>query len=101
MYFSNPPLDTPLKMYNLLCICNNNNLREFTFSGVLIRYFSVERLRTKNMTYISLFKNVAKSFKVHIDKPVIDDFIFQCHYKLTTNILFMFCILITSINLIG
>ncbi|VVC31893.1 Innexin [Cinara cedri] len=53
------------------------------------------------MTYISLFNNIVKSFKVHVDKPVIDDFIFRCHYKLTTNILFMFCILITSINLIG
>lgn len=49
----------------------------------------------------SLFNNIAKSFKVNFYKPVIDDFIFQCHYKLTTNILFMFSVLITSINLIG
>lgn len=53
------------------------------------------------MVFISSFHNIAKSFKVRNDKPVIDDYIFQCHYKLTTNILIMFCILLSSINLIG
>jgi len=53
------------------------------------------------MIPISPFDIIAKSFKVRNDKPVIDDYIFQCHYKLTTNILLMFCILVTSINLIG
>ncbi|XP_060834024.1 innexin inx3-like [Rhopalosiphum padi] len=53
------------------------------------------------MISISAFDIIAKSFKVRNDKPVIDNYIFQCHYKLTTNILLTFCLLITSINLIG
>ncbi|XP_025406698.1 innexin inx3-like isoform X2 [Sipha flava] len=53
------------------------------------------------MAFISSFNNIAKYFHVRNDKPVIDDYIFQFHYKLTTNILLMFCVLLTSINLIG
>ncbi|XP_050525464.1 innexin inx3-like [Daktulosphaira vitifoliae] len=44
---------------------------------------------------------LSKSFKVRNDKPKIDHHIFQCHYKLTTNILFTFCILVTANSLIG
>lgn len=53
------------------------------------------------MISITAFDIIAKSFKIRNNKPVIDDYIFQCHYKLTTNILLTFCLLITSINLIG
>ncbi|KAF0769270.1 innexin inx3-like [Aphis craccivora] len=53
------------------------------------------------MISITAFDIIAKSFKIRNDKPVIDDYIFQCHYKLTTNILLTFCLLVTSINLIG
>ncbi|XP_025206032.1 innexin inx3-like [Melanaphis sacchari] len=53
------------------------------------------------MIPIPAFNTIAKSFKVRYNKPVIDDYIFQCHYKLTTNILLTFCLLISSINLIG
>jgi len=53
------------------------------------------------MIPISSLDIITKSFKVRNDKPVIDDYIFQCHYKLTTNILLTFCLLVTSINLIG
>ncbi|XP_022174269.1 innexin inx3-like isoform X1 [Myzus persicae] len=53
------------------------------------------------MIPISSFDVIAKSFKVRNYRPVIDDCIFQCHYKLTTNILLTFCLLVSSINLIG
>jgi len=53
------------------------------------------------MISIAAFDIIAKSFKIRNNKPVIDDYIFQCHYKVTTNILLTFCLLITSINLIG
>lgn len=51
------------------------------------------------MAFIASLGNIAKSFKLRHDKPVIDNYIFQCHYKLTTNILFFFGLLLTSINL--
>lgn len=61
-----------------------------------------ENCKYKNkMVFISSFKQIAKPFKVRDDKIVIDDYLFQCHYKLTTNILLMFCILVTTNNLIG
>lgn len=53
------------------------------------------------MVFISSFKNIAKYFKIHNDKSVIDDYTFQCHYKLTTNVLLLFCILLTAMNVIG
>ncbi|XP_050424115.1 innexin inx3-like [Adelges cooleyi] len=53
------------------------------------------------MVLITALKVISKPFKVCNDRPVIDNYLFQCHYKLTTNVLFTFCILVTANSLIG
>lgn len=36
-----------------------------------------------------------------LDKAVIDNMVFRCHYRITTAILFVCCIIVTANNLIG
>lgn len=36
-----------------------------------------------------------------LDKAVIDNMVFRCHYRITTAILFTCCIIVTANNLIG
>lgn len=36
-----------------------------------------------------------------IDKAIIDNMIFRCHYRITSALLFVSCIIVTANNLIG
>lgn len=36
-----------------------------------------------------------------LDRAVIDNMVFRCHYRITTAILFVCCIIVTANNLIG
>lgn len=36
-----------------------------------------------------------------LDKAIIDNMVFRCHYRITTAILFLCCIIVTANNLIG
>jgi len=36
-----------------------------------------------------------------LDKAVIDNMVFRCHYRITSAILFTCCIIVTANNLIG
>lgn len=55
------------------------------------------------MALFGLVSAVAGFVKVRflIDKAIIDNLIFRCHYRITSAILFVFCILVTANNLIG
>lgn len=55
------------------------------------------------MTVFGLVSGVAGFVKVRylIDKAVIDNMVFRMHYRITSAILFLCCILITANNLIG
>lgn len=55
------------------------------------------------MALFGLVSAVAGFVKVRflIEKAIIDNLIFRCHYRITSAILFVFCILVTANNLIG
>jgi hypothetical protein len=55
------------------------------------------------MTILGLLSAIAGFVKVRylIDKAVIDNAIFRCHYRVTSAILFVCCILCTANSLIG
>lgn len=55
------------------------------------------------MSVLALVSAVAGFVKVRylIEKAVIDNIIFRCHYRVTTAILFLSCVLVTANNLIG
>lgn len=55
------------------------------------------------MTIFGLLSGVAGFVKVRylIDKAIIDNMIFRCHYRITSAILFVCCIIVTANNLIG
>lgn len=55
------------------------------------------------MTLFGLLSAIAGFVKVRflIDKEVIDNVIFRCHYRVTSAILFVCCILCTANSLIG
>lgn len=55
------------------------------------------------MTVFGLVSSVAGFVKVRylIDKAVIDNMVFRMHYRITSAILFLCCILVTANNLIG
>jgi hypothetical protein len=55
------------------------------------------------MTLVGLFSAIAGFVKVRflVDKEVIDNMIFRLHYRVTSAILFVFCILCTANSLIG
>ncbi|XP_011869067.1 PREDICTED: innexin inx3 [Vollenhovia emeryi] len=55
------------------------------------------------MALFSLVSAVAGFVKLRylIDKAVIDNFVFRMHYRLTSAILFLCCIIITANNLLG
>ncbi|KAJ4440295.1 hypothetical protein ANN_08434 [Periplaneta americana] len=55
------------------------------------------------MALVGLLKSTAPFTKVRLvkDKAVTDNVVFQLHYRFTTGILFVFCILCTASNLIG
>lgn len=55
------------------------------------------------MAVFGLVSAVAGFVKVRflIEKAIIDNLIFRCHYRITSAILFVFCILVTANNLIG
>lgn len=36
-----------------------------------------------------------------IDKAIIDNMVFRCHYRITSALLFVSCIIVTANNLIG
>lgn len=55
------------------------------------------------MAVFGLVSSVAGFVKVRylIDKAVIDNMVFRMHYRITSAILFLCCILVTANNLIG
>lgn len=55
------------------------------------------------MSVFGLLSGVAGFVKVRylIDKAIIDNMIFRCHYRITSAILFVCCIIVTANNLIG
>jgi hypothetical protein len=55
------------------------------------------------MAVFGLVSSVAGFVKVRyiIDKAIIDNMIFRCHYRITSAILFVCCIIVTANNLIG
>lgn len=55
------------------------------------------------MSVLALASAVAGFVKVRylVEKALIDNLIFRCHYRVTTAILFLCCILVTANNLIG
>lgn len=55
------------------------------------------------MTVFGLVSAVAGFVKVRylIDKAIIDNMIFRCHYRITSALLFVCCIIVTANNLIG
>jgi hypothetical protein len=55
------------------------------------------------MSVLGLVSAVAGFVKVRylVEKATIDNMVFRCHYRVTTAILFLACILVTANNLIG
>lgn len=55
------------------------------------------------MALFALVSAVGGFVKVRylIDKAIIDNLIFRCHYRITSAILFVCCIIVTANNLIG
>ncbi|XP_058454331.1 innexin inx3 [Malaya genurostris] len=55
------------------------------------------------MSVFGLVSSVAGFIKVRylIDKAIIDNMVFRCHYRLTSAVLFLCCMLVTANNLIG
>ncbi|XP_053698437.1 innexin inx3 [Sabethes cyaneus] len=55
------------------------------------------------MAVFGLVSSVAGFIKVRylIDKAIIDNMVFRCHYRLTSAVLFLCCVLVTANNLIG
>lgn len=55
------------------------------------------------MSVFGLVSAVAGFVKVRylIDKAIIDNMIFRCHYRITSALLFVCCIIVTANNLIG
>ncbi|KAK3923971.1 Innexin inx3 [Frankliniella fusca] len=55
------------------------------------------------MALIGLVSSLAGFVKVRylIDKAIIDNIVFRCHYRVTSAILFLCCIIVTANNLIG
>jgi len=55
------------------------------------------------MTLLGLLSSIAGFVKVRylVDKEVIDNAIFRCHYRVTSAILFACCILCSANSLIG
>lgn len=55
------------------------------------------------MAIIGLVSSLAGFVKVRylIDKAIIDNIVFRCHYRVTSAILFLCCIIVTANNLIG
>nr|XP_018899730.1 PREDICTED: innexin inx3 [Bemisia tabaci] len=55
------------------------------------------------MSVLALVSSVAGFIKVRylMDKAVIDNMVFRAHYRITTAILFLCCVLVTANNLIG
>lgn len=55
------------------------------------------------MSVFGLVSAVAGFVKVRylVDKAVIDNSIFRCHYRITSALLFVCCIIVTANNLIG
>lgn len=55
------------------------------------------------MAVFGMVSAVAGFVKVRylIDKAIIDNMIFRCHYRITSAILFVCCIIVTANNLIG
>lgn len=55
------------------------------------------------MSVFGLLSGVAGFVKVRylIDKAIIDNMIFRAHYRITSAILFVCCIVVTANNLIG
>lgn len=55
------------------------------------------------MAVFGLVSAVAGFVKVRylIDKAIIDNIVFRCHYRITSAILFVCCIIVTANNLIG
>ena len=55
------------------------------------------------MAVFGLVSAVAGFVKVRylIDKAIIDNMVFRCHYRITSAILFVCCIIVTANNLIG
>jgi len=55
------------------------------------------------MSLLGLLSAIAGFVKVRfvVDKAVIDNAIFRCHYRVTSAILFVCCILCTANSLIG
>lgn len=58
---------------------------------------------TLKMAIIGLVSSLAGFVKVRylIDKAIIDNIVFRCHYRVTSAILFLCCIIVTANNLIG
>lgn len=55
------------------------------------------------MTVFGMVSAVAGFIKVRylIDKAMIDNMVFRAHYRVTSAILFLSCIIVTANNLIG
>lgn len=55
------------------------------------------------MAILGMVSAVAGFVKVRylIDKAIIDNMIFRCHYRITSALLFVCCIIVTANNLIG
>lgn len=55
------------------------------------------------MAVFGLVSAVAGFVKVRylVDKAIIDNIVFRCHYRITSAILFLCCILCTANSLIG
>lgn len=55
------------------------------------------------MAIFGMVSAVAGFVKVRylIDKAIIDNMIFRCHYRITSALLFVCCIIVTANNLIG
>ncbi|XP_055588292.1 innexin inx3 isoform X1 [Uranotaenia lowii] len=55
------------------------------------------------MAVFGLVSSVAGFIKVRylVDKAIIDNMVFRCHYRLTSAVLFLSCVLVTANNLIG
>lgn len=55
------------------------------------------------MAVLGMLSSLAGFVKVRylIDKAIIDNMIFRCHYRITSALLFVCCIIVTANNLIG
>lgn len=55
------------------------------------------------MAVFGMVSAVSSFIKIRylLDKAVIDNMVFRCHYRITTAILFTCCIIVTANNLIG